>query len=54
MLGELDTEDQQKALEALSKIDWSDWDAMKQAEKIMADLGVTIDTDSEAWKNFTY
>ena len=53
MLGELDPEDQQKALEELTKIDWSDWDAMEQAEDIMKDLGVEIDSASEEWKTFT-
>lgn len=52
MLGELDTEDQQKALSALTAIDWSDWDAMDQAEQIMKDLGVEIDTSSKEWQEF--
>jgi hypothetical protein len=52
MLGELDPEDQQAALEALTKIDWSDWDAMDQAKQIMSDLGVEIDFGSEAWQKF--
>ena len=52
MLGELDPEDQQAALEALTKIDWSDWDAMDQAKEIMSDLGVEIDFGSEAWQKF--
>ena len=52
MLGELDPEDQQAALEALTKIDWSDWDAMDQAKQIMSDLGVEIDFGSEAWQRF--
>ena len=53
MLSELDPEDQQAALEALTKIDWSDWDAMDQAKQIMSDLGVEIDFGSEAWQKFT-
>jgi hypothetical protein len=52
MLSELDPEDQQAALEALTKIDWSDWDAMDQAKQIMSDLGVEIDFGSEAWQKF--
>ena len=52
MLGQLDTEDQQKALKALTAIDWSDWDAMEQAERVMEELGVEIDSDSEEWKSF--
>lgn len=53
MLGDLDTEDQQKALTELTKIDWSDWDAMEQAEKIMKDFGIEIDSSSEEWVEFT-
>lgn len=52
MLSELDPEDQQATLEALTKIDWSDWDAMDQAKSIMSDLGVEIDFSSDAWKRF--
>ena len=52
MLGELDTEDQQKALSALTAIDWSDWNAMEQAEQIMKDLGIEIDTSSAEWQEF--
>ena len=52
-LGELDTEDQQKALEQLMTIDWSSWDSLEQAADIMKDFGVEIDTTSEEWQQFT-
>jgi hypothetical protein len=35
-------------------IDWSDWDAMDQAAKIMENFGVEIDTTSAEWVQFTH
>ena len=52
-LGELDAEDQQKALEQLMTIDWSSWNSLEQAADIMKDFGVEIDTTSEEWQQFT-
>ena len=52
MLGELDTDDQQKALESLTAIDWSDWDALEQADAIMKEYGVDIDTTSKEWMEY--
>ena len=52
-LGELNAEDQQKALEQLMTIDWSSWDSLEQAADIMTDFGVEIDTTSEEWQQFT-
>ena len=52
-LGELNAEDQQKALEQLMTIDWSSWDSLEQAANIMKDFGVEIDTTSEEWQQFT-
>ena len=49
MIEGLDPEKQQEALEQLSQIDWSDWDAMEQADAIMKALGKEIDTTSEEW-----
>ena len=45
----LSEEDQTKALEQLSTIDWSSWDALEQADVIMKEFGVDIDTTSEEW-----
>ena len=49
MVEGLNTEDQQAALEELSNIDWSDWDALEQADAIMKEYGVDIDTTSQEW-----
>ena len=53
MVAGLDAEDQQAALSKLSEVDWSSWDAMEQADAIMKEFGVDIDTSSEEWKEFT-
>ena len=52
-LSGLSASDQQKALEQLMTIDWSDWDAMDQAADIMEEFGKNIDTSSEEWKQLT-
>ena len=52
MLSQVDVEDQQKALNALTAVDWSDWDALEQVDAIMKEFGVDIDTSSEEWQNF--
>ena len=41
-----------KALEKLAKIDWSNYDAIKDAKKIMASYGITIDETSGRWAQF--
>jgi hypothetical protein len=30
-------------------IDWSSWDALEQADAIMQNFGVNIDTSTESW-----
>ena len=52
MLADVDPEEQQAAMDALTSIDWSDWDAMEQADAILKEFGVDIDTASEDWKLF--
>lgn len=52
-LSGLNASDQQEALAQLMTIDWSDWDAMDQAVKIMNSFGKSIDTSSEEWKQLT-
>lgn len=52
MVQGLDAEEQQQALTQLSQIDWSSWDALTQAEAILKDFGVTVDTTSDYWQNF--
>ena len=39
-------------MDALTSINWSDWDAMEQADAILKEFGVDIDTTSEDWKLF--
>ena len=51
--GNLNTEEKQKALTQLANIDWSNWDAMEQAEAIMESFGVEIDSTSAEWIEFT-
>lgn len=52
MISELDAEQQQQALAALANIDWSSWDALEQADLIMQEFGVDIDTTSQEWVTF--
>lgn len=52
MVKDLDPKEQQEALAQLNNIDWSSWDAMEQADKIMKEFGVDIDTSSQEWKDF--
>ena len=52
MLEGLSTEDQTKALEKLITVDWSNWDALEQADAIMKEFGVDIDTSSSEWQKF--
>ena len=52
MLADVDPEEQQAAMDALTSINWSDWDAMEQADAILKEFGVDIDTTSEDWKLF--
>ena len=47
------SEDQQSiALDKLSEIDWSQWDAMDQAAAIMDEFGVTLNVSSDEWLRF--
>lgn len=52
MLSGLSTEDQQAALNQLMTIDWSSWDALEQADAIMQNFGVDIDTAEDSWQQF--
>ena len=54
MLENVDPDDQQAALSALMNIDWSSWDALEQADQIMKQFGVDIDTSSDYWKEFAH
>ena len=51
MMEGVDPEDAQEALGELSNIDWSSSDALQQADDIMKQYGVDIDTSSESFKN---
>ena len=52
MLADVDADDQQAAMKALMDIDWSSWDAMEQADRILKEFNVDIDTSSEEWQQF--
>ena len=52
MLKGVNTEDQQAAMNALMKIDWSSWDALDQADRVLQEFGGDIDLTSEEWKKF--
>lgn len=52
MLKGVDAEDQQAAMDALMKIDWSSWDALDQADRVLQEFGGDIDLTSKKWKKF--
>ena len=52
MLAGVSPEDQGAALNALMAIDWSDWDALSQADVILQQFGVDIDLTSQEWLDF--
>ena len=52
MLEGVDAEDQQAAMDALMKIDWSSWDALDQADRVLQEFGGDIDLTSKEWKKF--
>ena len=52
MTKDLNLEDQQAAMDELGKINWTDYDAIEQADAIMKKYGVDIDTTSGEWKEF--
>jgi hypothetical protein len=52
MLEGVDVEDQQAALAELGQIDWSNADAMEQADAIMKQYGVDINTADSYWTDF--
>lgn len=52
MMKNVSDADQEKALDALSKIDWSQWDAGEQAADVMRGLGYEVNTTTEEWDNF--
>ena len=47
-----DSDKQQEALSKLAEIDWSNYDAIEDADAIMKEFGVSIDTSSEEWVEF--
>ena len=52
MLAGVKSEDQAAALNQLMAIDWSDWDALSQADVILQEFGVDIDLTSQEWLDF--
>ena len=52
MLEGLNTEETQEALSKLMDVDWTSYDALKDAQAILRNLGKEIDTTSESWKGF--
>lgn len=52
MLAGVKPEDQAAALNALMAIDWSDWDALSQADVVLQKFGVDIDLTSQEWLDF--
>lgn len=52
MLAGVKPEDQAAALNALMAIDWSDWDALSQADAVLQQFGVDIDLTSQEWLDF--
>lgn len=52
MIEGLDSEQQSAALNKLMEIDWTSWDAMEQADAVMKEFGVNIDTSSDKWIKF--
>ena len=54
MIKGVKAEDQAAALKALTNIDWSSWDALDQADLVMQQFGVDIDTASSEWVSFAH
>lgn len=54
MIEDVKAEDQAAALNALANIDWSSWDALDQADLVMQQFGVDIDTASSEWISFAH
>jgi hypothetical protein len=52
MLEGLSEEDSSNALAQLSEIDWSNWNALEQAEEILKSFGKNIDITSDYWIEF--
>ena len=52
MLEGVKPEDQAAALNQLMAIDWSDWDALSQADAILQGFGVDINLTSQEWLDF--
>ena len=48
----LDSEERTAALEQLADIDWTNPDALEQADEIMQQYGIDIERGSEEWKKF--
>ena len=52
MLASVDPKDREAALEALSNIDWTSYDALDQADKILQQFNGDIDIGSKEWKEY--
>lgn len=47
-----DAEEIQAGLEAITKVDWTNNDAIKNLSSDLQDLGLNVDTSSDQWRNF--
>ena len=54
MIEGVKAKDQAAALNALVNVDWSSWDALDQADLVMQQFGVDIDTASNEWISFAH
>ena len=54
MLKGVNIEDQQAAMEALMNIDWSSWNALDQADRVLQEFGGDIDLTSKEWEKFAH
>ena len=52
MLAGVDPDKQGAALDQLMALDWSDWDALSQADLILQEFGVDLDLTADEWVTF--
>ena len=52
MLAGIDPDKQGAALNQLMALDWSDWDALSQADLILQEFGVDLDLTADEWVTF--
>ena len=52
IISKVNSEDYEKVLDGLTKIDWSSWDAGLQAVDFLAEYGVQIDITDKKWLQF--